>query len=163
MLQKIVYRLLFLTLFSSIFSCKSDTSQDNYLSFEIDGVLWESREIVATLSQNSSLFTMELVASNGQGEKIALKIFHTGSNAANIYLITNTTNNNIIYAPEGDVGGTQAYQAAFNCVGGTGSDSIQIIDVDEFTVSGIFDATVCLSTGEQKVIRNGRFNRIFYQ
>lgn len=128
----------------------------NYVSFEIDGVFWESNQANAVGGvAGGGLISINMEAINEAGEAFELRIFSTDQNAIEYVFDQNTS---IGYTDTGNLNSSQVYRSN-NCA--TMSGGIIFSERNLNFVSGTFRGTVCLPSGEIKQIRNGFFNQVF--
>ncbi len=128
----------------------------NYVSFEIDGVFWESNRANAIGSvAGGGLISINMEAVNEAGEAFELRIFSTNQNAIEYVFEQNTS---IGYAASGNLNSSQVYRSN-NCAVMSGGIIFSERNIN--FVSGTFRGTVCLPSGEVKQIRNGFFNQVF--
>jgi hypothetical protein len=146
--------ILFISLFLLITSCGDNIGPNaNYVSFEIDGVFWESNDITASgTAAGSGIISVDILARNTLGEKLEIKVFSGNQNAIE-YVFDQSIG--ITYTPSGSL--NTAYQSN-NCTNVSGGIIFSERAIN--FVSGTFRGAVCLPSGEVKQIRNGFFNQV---
>ncbi len=152
-----IYRFLIVLLLCALLGCGDNVGPfANYVSFEIDGVFWESNQANAIGSiAGGGLISINMEAVNEAGEAFELRIFSTDQNAIEYVFDQNTS---IGYTATGNLNSSQVYRSN-NCT--TFSGGIIFSERNLSFVSGTFRGTVCLPSGEVKQIRNGFFNQVF--
>jgi hypothetical protein len=149
--------ILFLLLFL-LTQCQNDEPFQNYFSVEIDGALWETKNVSAVVVKGSSLFSVEITAKNDKNETVFIKIFESSQSGVGVYVISHLNYQNVTYTLSENAKEV-TYQANSNCAANVTSNQIQVEQLDDFYISGNFEATLCLS-GEQKILKNGKFNGV---
>lgn len=149
-------KLLFLSIIIaiSLSGCSDNIGPNaNYVSFEIDGVFWESNNITASgTAAGTGVISINILAENDLGETFEMQVFSADQNVIE-YVFNQSIS--IAYSPAGT--GSIAYQSN-NCTNVSGGIIFSERAVN--FVSGTFRGAVCLPSGEVKQIRNGFFNQI---
>ncbi|MEO1652262.1 MAG: DUF6252 family protein [Bacteroidota bacterium] len=130
----------------------------NVVTFELDGVTWESSNATAAVSQGSNLFTLQLSARNDEDELIIIEILSFSSQSIGTFVFDSGGNNQMTWAPSGSVDATSFNSSlcSFN------DGQVTISQLDDFEITGTFQGVVCGATG-QRTISNGRFLNVFLQ
>lgn len=145
-LKKIKY-LIFLIF---LLGCNDDnTTPNNFVSFELDGVAWEGRAISAQVNDIGLFFQVIIVAENEAGERLTLNINSNNQRSVGTYQI-DINNNRLTFE---DTNNTTFSSNA--CV--TGSITIQ--ELSENSISGNFNGNVC-NGNQTKRITNGNFIQV---
>jgi hypothetical protein len=147
-------RIVFLFILTGLSGCGDNIGPNaNYVSFEIDGVFWESNDITASgTAAGSGIISVNILARNLLGETLEIRVFSGNQNAIE-YVFDQSIG--ITYTPSGS--GSTAYQSN-NCTNVSGGIIFSERAVN--FVSGTFRGAVCLPSGEVKQIRNGFFNQV---
>ncbi|MDX2302054.1 MAG: DUF6252 family protein [Microscillaceae bacterium] len=147
---------LILVLFNSCSG--NDSGSFNFVSFELDGVLWESGDASITATQSSNTFILTLVAFNSNGERVQLEILEFNAPRIGTFVIAPASQHNVLYSSSGQL--DQNTLNALSCPNVEGD--ITITNIDDISFSGTFQANVCGVAG-QRIIRNGIFNNVLIQ
>lgn len=136
-------------------SCITDPDIVNFVSFELDGITWQSDTAFATVGQDPNVFTLTLQARNPQGEVLQIELFEFKLDAIGSYVISPNNFNSLKYDPDGQIDGNSLDAVQCALVSG----DIQITSIDELVISGIFQGDVCAGS-QFRQIRNGRFENV---
>jgi hypothetical protein len=138
---------------SSLWACNRNPAPENFVSFELDGVLWESNSVNTRVFDLGTLFEVEIIASNQKSERIRLRIYSLSGKGTGVYFSDNLTL--LEYAADGNFGGLNSHRTGVSCSG-----SITISEYEPGLLQGNFNGTLCTNSGNQKIIRNGVLNRL---
>lgn len=130
----------------------------NVVTFELDGVTWESTNATAIVSQGANLFTLQLSARNEENELIIIEILSFTSQSIGTFVFDTGGNNQMTWAPSGSVDAT-SFNSSFCSIN---DGQVTISQLDDFEITGTFQGVVCGAVG-QRTISNGRFINVFLQ
>ncbi|MCU0445417.1 MAG: hypothetical protein MUE85_10900 [Microscillaceae bacterium] len=136
-------------------TCNRNPLPENFVSFELDGVLWESASVTTRVLDVGSLFEVEIIAINAKQERLRLKVYSLTGKGVGSYFSDSFGNTLLQYARSGDFGALDMHRTGASCVG-----SIIINAYEPGVLQGSFSGTLCTGNGNQIIIRNGTLNRL---